>query len=113
MRGPTPIDVAPPQGARSDVERRADSGDVRRRGHAAKQSGEGASSQTAPVQRAAGELKASNAARAAYAPRTEGLDVSAQLAELRTLGALAVLPNTQSELPFGWASPTVAIASLI
>ena len=27
--------------------------------------------------------------------------------------SLAVLPNTQSELPFGWASPTVAIASLI
>jgi len=27
--------------------------------------------------------------------------------------SLAVLPNTQSELPFGWASPTVAIGSLI
>ena len=27
--------------------------------------------------------------------------------------SLAVLPNAQSELPFGWASPTVAIASLI
>ena len=27
--------------------------------------------------------------------------------------SLAVLPKTQSELPFGWASPTVAIASLI
>ena len=27
--------------------------------------------------------------------------------------SLAVLPNTQSELPFGQASPTVAIASLI
>ena len=27
--------------------------------------------------------------------------------------SLAVLPNTQSKLPFGSASPTVAIASLI
>jgi hypothetical protein len=93
MRGPIPIDVAPRQGARSDVERRAGSGDVRGRGHAAKQSGEGASSEPAPVQRAAGELKTSNAAREAYAPRIEGLDVSARLAELRTLG----MPALRSE----------------
>jgi len=40
--------------------------------------------------RAAGELKASNAEREAYAPRVEGLDVPARLVELRTLGMRAL-----------------------
>ena len=90
MRSSTPIDRAPRQGARSDIERRADGSDVGRRRHAAKRSEEDASSKAAPVQRAGGELEASNAARKACAPRTEGLDISARLAELRTLGMPAL-----------------------
>jgi Protein of unknown function (DUF2924) len=83
MRSPTPIDVA----------RRAGGGDLRRRGQAAMQRGEGASPEAAPVQQAAGELGASTGAGASSVRAVAGLDVSARLAELTTLG----MPALRSE----------------
>jgi Protein of unknown function (DUF2924) len=88
MKGPAPIDVELRRGVQSAVERTG--GEVRTRGRAAKQSGEGASSQAAPAQRTADELNASDAARAACAPRTEDLGISARLVELRTLSMPAL-----------------------
>ena len=85
-----PMRSSPRQGAWSDIERRADGGDVGRRRHAATRSEEHASCKAAPLQRACAELEASNDAREAYAPRIEGLDMSARLAELRTLGMPAL-----------------------
>jgi Protein of unknown function (DUF2924) len=93
MRGPTPIDIAPRQGARLEVDRRAGSGEVRRRGHGAMQCGEGASSEAAFVQKAAGELRTSTGAGAGSVRALAGLDVSARLAELTTLG----MPALRSE----------------
>jgi hypothetical protein len=93
MRGPTPIDIAPREGARLEVDRRAGSGDVRRRGHAAMQCGEGASPEAAFVKQAAGEVRASTGADAGSVGAVAGLDVSARLAELTTLG----MPALRSE----------------
>jgi Protein of unknown function (DUF2924) len=93
MRGPTPIDIAPRQGARLEVDRRAGSGEVRRRGHGAMQRGEGASPEAAFVQTAAGELRTSTGAGAGPVRALAGLDVSARLAELTTLG----MPALRSE----------------
>jgi hypothetical protein len=93
MKSSAPIDISPRRRAQSAIERTG-AGEVRMCGRAAKQSGEAASAEAAPAQRTGDELNASDAVPAACAPRTECLDVSARLVELRTLG----MPTLRCEM---------------
>jgi Protein of unknown function (DUF2924) len=93
MNRPTLVNAQPRFEEPSGDERCDASGGADRGGHRAKRSGEGATSKTAPPPRTAAASKASMAASSASVRAVAGQGVSAQLAELTTLG----MPPLRSE----------------